>query len=96
MLTVFVIISGENWNDVWSDTERAVGAQCAPFFVALVVLGNYVVLNLFVAILLGGCVQPVSICRSSAFLAVPPLPFPFCSPRGRSISNARVPQLLYD
>lgn len=54
MLTVFVIISGENWNDVWSATEQAVGPGCAPFFILLVVVGNYVVLNLFVAILLGG------------------------------------------
>jgi hypothetical protein len=54
MLTVFVIISGENWNEVWAATQLTVGPYCAPFFVALVVMGNYVVLNLFVAILLGG------------------------------------------
>ena len=54
MLTVFVVISGENWNDVWSQTSSVVGQWCAPYFVILVVLGNYVVLNLFVAILLGG------------------------------------------
>ena len=54
MLTVFVVISGENWNDVWSQTSSVVGQWCAPYFVVLVVLGNYVVLNLFVAILLGG------------------------------------------
>ena len=54
MLTTFIVIAGENWNDVWTDTEQAFGQSCAPFFVTLVVLGNYVVLNLFVAILLGG------------------------------------------
>ena len=54
MLTVFVVISGENWNDVWADTAAAVGMWSAPYFVLLVVVGNYIVLNLFVAILLGG------------------------------------------
>eukprot|EP00322_Chrysochromulina_rotalis_P026742 CAMPEP_0115869128 /NCGR_PEP_ID=MMETSP0287-20121206/21651_1 /TAXON_ID=412157 /ORGANISM="Chrysochromulina rotalis, Strain UIO044" /LENGTH=1138 /DNA_ID=CAMNT_0003323809 /DNA_START=89 /DNA_END=3502 /DNA_ORIENTATION=- len=54
MLTVFVIISGENWNDVWADTAAAAGMWSAPYFVLLVIVGNYVVLNLFVAILLGG------------------------------------------
>ena len=54
MLTVFVVVSGENWNDVWSSSAAAVGYWCAPYFVLLVITGNYVVLNLFVAILLGG------------------------------------------
>ena len=54
MLTVFVVMSGENWNDVWADSKQAVGAWCAVYFVSIVVLGNFVMLNLFVAILLGG------------------------------------------
>ena len=54
MLTVFVVISGENWNDVYASTSAAVGQWCAPYFVLLVIVGNFVVLNLFVAILLGG------------------------------------------
>ena len=57
MLTVFVVISGENWNDVWADTASAVGPWCGVYFVLLVTIGNYVVLNLFVAILLGGFQQ---------------------------------------
>ena len=52
MLTVFVVMSGENWNDVWADTKHAVGAGSAAFYVLLVVAGNFVTLNLFVAILL--------------------------------------------
>eukprot|EP00966_Prymnesium_polylepis_P016336 376578-Prymnesium_polylepis.1 len=51
MFTVFVVVSGENWNDVWTDTKAAVGWYTAPYFILLVVMGNYVVLNLFVAIL---------------------------------------------
>ena len=54
MLTVFVVVSGEDWNDVWADTKAAVGNWTAPYFILLVVMGNYVVLNLFVAILFEG------------------------------------------
>ena len=54
MMTVFVVMSGENWNDVWSDTKLAVGAWSSAYYVLMVVVGNYVVLNLFVAILLSG------------------------------------------
>ena len=54
MTTVFVVVSGENWNDVWADTKAAVGSWVAPYFILLVVMGNFVVLNLFVAILFDG------------------------------------------
>ena len=54
MLTVFVVMSGENWNDVWTDSKVAVGPWCICFYVLMVVCGNYVLLNLFVAILLSG------------------------------------------
>ena len=54
LMTVFVVMSGENWNDVWADTKLAVGAWCAAYYILMVVVGNYVVLNLFVAILLSG------------------------------------------
>ena len=54
MLTVFVVMSGENWNDVWSSSKKAVGSWCASYYVFMVIMGNYVLLNLFVAILLSG------------------------------------------
>ena len=54
MLTVFVVMSGENWNDVWADSKLAVGSWCIGYYVLVVVCGNYVLLNLFVAILLSG------------------------------------------
>ena len=54
MYTVFVVMSGENWNDVWADSKVAVGAWCIGYYVLMVVCGNYVLLNLFVAILLSG------------------------------------------
>lgn len=52
-LTVFEIMIGENWNGVMYDHMRAVGQQSCLFFVALVICGNIIMLNLFLAILLG-------------------------------------------
>ena len=31
MLTVFVVMSGENWNDVWVDSKVAVGPWCRVY-----------------------------------------------------------------
>ena len=53
LVTVFVVVSGENWNDVWYSAHQAIGAGAGVYFVALVVIGNFMLLNLFVAILLG-------------------------------------------
>lgn len=51
--TVFMILTGENWNSVMYDAWRAVGGGAVVYFILLVVLGNFIVLNLFLAILLG-------------------------------------------
>ena len=51
--TVFQVLTGENWNTVMYDGIRVAGASGAIYFIALVVLGNFIVLNLFLAILLG-------------------------------------------
>ncbi|KAL4124998.1 hypothetical protein PRIC2_008589 [Phytophthora ramorum] len=52
-VTVFQILTGENWNVVMVDGWRASGWSAVLYFVSLVVLGNFIVLNLFLAILLG-------------------------------------------
>jgi len=52
-LTVFEIMIGENWNGVMYDHMRSVAPLSGLFFVALVILGNIIMLNLFLAILLG-------------------------------------------
>ena len=52
-LTVFEIMIGENWNGVMYDHMRSGSTFNSVFFVALVVLGNIIMLNLFLAILLG-------------------------------------------
>jgi hypothetical protein len=45
-------IAGENWNEVMYDGIRATNASAALYFLFIVIIGNYVVLNLFLAILL--------------------------------------------
>jgi voltage-dependent calcium channel L type alpha-1D len=44
--------TGENWNTVMYDGMRATNAGAALYFLFIVIIGNYVVLNLFLAILL--------------------------------------------
>lgn len=53
LLTVFQVVSGENWNDVLYGTMK-VGhpVQGAFFTVTMYMIGNYIILNIFVAILL--------------------------------------------
>jgi hypothetical protein len=52
-LTVFIIITGDGWMDAFSDHYRSSGeGRSTLFFVPLIVLGTYIVLNLFVTIML--------------------------------------------
>ena len=52
-ITIFQILTGEDWNNVMYNGIRAQGWPAAAFFVGIVVIGNLIVLNLFLAILLG-------------------------------------------
>lgn len=52
-LTVFEIMIGENWNSMMYNHLRSVGMASCAYFISLVVLGNVIMLNLFLAILLG-------------------------------------------
>lgn len=52
-LLVFEIMIGENWNSAMYDLMRSVGEGACIYFIALVVFGNIIMLNLFLAILLG-------------------------------------------
>ena len=52
MVTVFQVMTGENWNDVLYDCMRIDPWLGSIFMVALFVMGNYLVINLFLAILL--------------------------------------------
>ena len=52
LVTVFQVLTGEDWNAVMYDGMAANGSWSALYFVALLVIGNFLVLNLFIAILL--------------------------------------------
>ena len=52
-VTIFEVLLGEGWNDIMYSCMRATGYHTALYYVALVMGGNIVMLNLFLAILLG-------------------------------------------
>jgi Ion transport protein len=53
VVTVFQIISGENWSAVMFDATKGVGWAATLYFVMIVVIGNFIMLSLFLAIMLG-------------------------------------------
>ena len=53
LLLVFEIIIGENWNSIMYQHMLCEGYSAALFFVLLIIFGNIIMLNLFLAILLG-------------------------------------------
>ena len=56
LLSIFVVLSGENWNEIMFDSHRASwddkGAFAIIYFILLFVVGNLLLFNLFIAILL--------------------------------------------
>jgi hypothetical protein len=52
LTTIFQVLSGENWNTVMYDSWRAIGWGAVIYFLLLVIIGNFIVMNLFMAILL--------------------------------------------
>eukprot|EP01062_Namystynia_karyoxenos_P079010 TRINITY_DN8240_c0_g1_i1.p1 TRINITY_DN8240_c0_g1~~TRINITY_DN8240_c0_g1_i1.p1 ORF type:complete len:3304 (+),score=906.06 TRINITY_DN8240_c0_g1_i1:185-10096(+) len=51
-LTVFIVITGENWATIMKETIIRTSWGAALYFVTLFLLGNYILLNLFIAILI--------------------------------------------
>lgn len=49
---IFIVFIGENWNEAMYDHTRATSYACIIYFMQLFILGNIVLLNLFLAILL--------------------------------------------
>jgi len=51
-VTCFQVLSGENWNTVMYDGMIAIGGAACIYFLLLVVAGQLIILNLFLAILM--------------------------------------------
>ena len=82
MLTIFIIMTGA-WYDPMNDAMPVTGSWCSYFFVAVVVVGMYMIMNLFVAVLLESfAVSAAPLPRS----LVPPRP-----PRPPRLRHARDP-----
>eukprot|EP00966_Prymnesium_polylepis_P151052 3489561-Prymnesium_polylepis.1 len=52
MLACTIVVTGESWDDIYMHVQRAVGSWSALFFVVLIVVGNYMLVNLLVALLI--------------------------------------------
>lgn len=55
MITMFIVLTGENWNQVMSTVALAHSGKqvlAVIFFVSAILIGNFMLLNLFLAILL--------------------------------------------
>lgn len=52
-VTIFQILVGDDWNKVMYDSFRATGWVSVFYFISLVLFGNIIMLNLFLALLLG-------------------------------------------
>ena len=54
IVTIFLVLFGEGWNDIMYNTMRCTSAvMTALYYIMLVICGNIIMLNLFLAILLG-------------------------------------------
>jgi hypothetical protein len=52
MVTVFQILTGENWNSVMYEAWNCCGWSSLLYFVSLVIIGSFIVFNLLIAIML--------------------------------------------
>lgn len=51
-LSVFIIFTGENWNEMMYDGMRSTNPIAAIYFIVVIVVGNIIILQLLVAIVL--------------------------------------------
>lgn len=52
MITIFILLVGDDWNAIMFDYVRATNKWTVLFFVVTTCIGNLLLLNLFLAILL--------------------------------------------
>ena len=73
MITVFQVLSGENWNAIMYDGWRARGWVAVIYLLSLVVIGSFIVMNLFLAILLKKFEDSGTLVNSSALNKIVPI-----------------------
>lgn len=56
--TIFIVFIGEDWNSVMYDHTRSQGVFCILIFMVIFIVGNLIMLNLFLAILLQNFEEP--------------------------------------
>ena len=56
--TIFIIFIGEDWNSVMVDHHRSQGVGSILMFILIFIVGNLIMLNLFLAILLKNFEEP--------------------------------------
>lgn len=56
--TIFIVFIGEDWNSVMYDHARSQGHYVIPIFIFIFIVGNLILLNLFLAILLKNFEEP--------------------------------------
>ena len=52
-ITIFEVLMGESWNELMYQGIRAQGLLVSVFYISLFIFGSIIMLNLFLAILLG-------------------------------------------
>ena len=53
IISIFQVLTGENWNEIMYEAVNETGEDAVSlYFILLTIVGNYIVLNLFLAILL--------------------------------------------
>ena len=53
MLAVTIVATKEDWDVLWLSVYNAVGGASSLFFIALIVVGAYLLMNLMIATLIG-------------------------------------------
>ena len=53
-VSVYLVVIGENWNEYMYEGIKATSLGAVAYFLSVVVVGNFVMLNLFLAIFLDG------------------------------------------
>ena len=51
-LSVFILLTGENWNEMMYNAMRATSNFASLYFVIVIILGNFIIIQLLVAIVI--------------------------------------------